>query len=158
MRLLASNSGFHLLWWFQRGCCQHHASWLQGKNKKVSYERKKYCTLNISSFRHCKGISFLFTGLHKDWVQEMSVSLREITHEFCTFHLQESLVSWSQIMEESAILQTDHVPQTLPCLASYKNKMFEFMSYPSLSFLRCQQTFLLDMIASLFLGEENARN
>lgn len=79
MRLLASNSGFHLLWWFQRGCCQHHTSWLQEKNKKVRYERKKSCTFNISSFTHCKGISFFLQlsliSLYKHWVQDMSLSL-----------------------------------------------------------------------------------
>lgn len=138
MRLLASSSGLHLLWWFQRGCCQRHTSWLQGKNKEVSYERIKSCIYNVSSFTHCKGISFLSTAVPyqafanrlQDWVHEIGLSLGETTHEFCTFHLQESLVNWSPIMEGSAILQTGHIPQTLPCLASYENKTFKFTSHP----------------------------
>ena len=150
MRLLANNSEFHLLWWFQRGCCQHHTSWLQGRNKEVNYERIKSCIYNVSSFTHCKGISFLsiavpeeaFANRLQDWVHETGLSIGETTHEFCTFHLQESLVNWSPIMEVSAILQTGHISQTLLCLASYKNQdvYVHVTSRISVSFHICQHS------------------
>lgn len=78
--------------------------------------------------------------------RDESLSLSKTTHEFCMFHLQESLVCWSQIMEGQIIF-----PKPSHALPAMKKKMFE-----SISFLRCQQTCLLGMIASLSWGEENA--